>query len=112
MTRDRVSSEVALFVARRDDGCRAPYLGGTFMDCWGQLGYEHVKAEPRMSKRAPSCPCSLVMLCEGHREPGMRAGRVWCTSKEGREGCRDYLATFGYGPHHDGHVAEILAVVA
>jgi hypothetical protein len=30
-------------------------------------------------------------LCEGHREPGMRGGRVWATAKQNREACRDYL---------------------
>jgi hypothetical protein len=108
MTRDRVTSDVALFVFHRDDGCMAPSLGGSYHDCFGTVGLEHIKAEARMSKRAPSCPCSLVALCEGHREPGMRAGYVWCTDRVNREACREYLATFGYGAHEDGHAALIL----
>jgi hypothetical protein len=64
-----------------------------------------------MSRRAPSCPCALLTLCEMHTEPGMKAGRVWATSHENREACRDYLADFGYGEHHEGHAAEILAKV-
>ena len=111
MTRDNVTPAVALFVFTRDQGCRAPYLDGSHHDCFSPDGLEHVKAEPRMSRRAPSCPCSLVVLCAGHREPGMRAGKVWCTDRENRAACRAYLQTFGYGPHHDGHVAEILAGV-
>lgn len=110
--RDRVTPAVALFVFTRDQGCVAPRLGGSFMDCAGRTGLEHVKAEPRMSLRAPSCPCALLSLCDGHREPGMRAGRVWCTNAENRERCRDLLLSFGYGSHHETHVAEILAVAA
>lgn len=110
--RDRVTAAVALFVLRRDGGCQAPYLGGTFMDCAGRDHLEHVKSEPRMGHRAPSCPCALVTICEGHSEPGMRAGYVWATSREAREACRDYLAAFGYGPHHETHAVEILAGVA
>lgn len=79
------------------------------MDCAGRNRLEHVKAEPRMSKRAPSCPCALLTLCSGHTEEGMRGGFVWATAHENRSRCRDYLAAFGYGEHHDGHAAEILA---
>ncbi len=109
--RDRVTPEVAIFVYERDGGCMAPRLGGSFMDCAGIEGLEHVKSEPRMSKRAPSCPCGLVVLCDGHREPGMRAGFVWCTNADNRAACRDHLATFDYGPHVDGHAALILAAM-
>lgn len=110
--RDPVKPDVALFVLTRDDGCMAPRLGGSFLDCAGREGLEHVKAEPRMSRRAPSCPCALVTLCDGHREPGMKAGYVWCTDRENRDRCRAYLVAFGYGPHHDGHVAAILTRAA
>jgi hypothetical protein len=106
--RDAVTPPVALFVFDRDQGCAAPRLGGSFLDCAGRNGLEHVKHEPRMSKRAPSCPCSLLTLCDAHREPGMKAGYVWCTDADNRERCRDHLAAFGYGPHHGGHAAEIL----
>lgn len=110
--RDPVTPAVALFVLSRDSGCIAPRLGGSYMDCAGRDGLEHVKAEPRMSRRAPSCPCSLAVLCDGHREPGMRAGYVWCTDAENRERCRAHLASFGYGEHVEGHAALILAGVA
>jgi hypothetical protein len=53
-----------------------------------------------------------MVLCSGHTEEGMKAGRVWATSRENREACRDYLATFAYGPHVEGHAALILAKVA
>ncbi len=110
--RDRVSPEVALFVFDRDKACQAPYMGASRFDCFSPDGLEHVKAEPRMARRPPSCPCSLIVLCAGHREPGMRAGRVWATTRENREACREYLASFHYWPHHQGHAAEILRGVA
>ncbi len=91
MTRDTVSNEVALFVLQRDQGCVAPRLGGSTMDCWGRNRLEHVKDEPRMGRRAPSDPEHLVTLCEGHTEPGMKAGRVWCTDRKNREAMRRYL---------------------
>ena len=92
MRRDPVTPEVALAVFTRDGGCIAPRLGGSFMDCWGRNRVEHVKAEPRMGRRAESIAERLVTLCEGHTEPGMRAGYVWATAKENREACREYLA--------------------
>lgn len=110
--RDPVTAPVALFVFTRDQGCVAPRLGGSYMDCMGREGLEHVKAEPRMSRRAPSCPCALLTLCDGHREPGMRAGYVWCTDADNRDKQRDLLLTFGYGPHVEGHAALILSGIA
>lgn len=110
--RDPVTNAVALFVLTRDAGCIAPRLGGTVMDCWGRNRLEHVKAEPRMSSRAPSCPCALLTLCEGHTEPGMRRGYVWATDRENRAACRALLQTFEYGEHVEGHAALILAGVA
>ena len=41
------------------------------------------RAEPRLDR--------LVALCEGHTEPGMRAGYVWCTDKRNRAAMRAYL---------------------
>jgi hypothetical protein len=92
---------VALEVLRRDQGCIAPRLGGSYHDCWGRNRIEHVKADPRAGKRAEACVCRLVTLCEGHTEPGMRAGYVWATDRRNRQACRDYLADKGYGPHAD-----------
>ena len=91
MTRDRVTPELALAVFARDQGCVAPRLGGSFMDCWGRNRIEHVKAEPRLGRRAEPLMTRLLTLCEGHSEPGMRAGYVWATDKENREKCREYL---------------------
>lgn len=93
MTRrkDAVPAAVALAVLHRDGGCIAPRLGGSFMDCWGRNGIEHVKKEPRMGVRAEPLASRLVTLCDGHREPGMKAGHVWATTRENREACRAYL---------------------
>ena len=89
--RDRVTPELALAVLRRDDGCVAPRLGGSLHDCWGRNRIEHVKAEPRLGRRAEARMDRLVTLCEGHTEPGMKAGYVWCTDRVNREAMRDYL---------------------
>lgn len=92
MTRsDAVSTEVALAVFRRDDGCVAPRLGGSTMDCWGRNRIEHVKAEPRMGVRAEPRMDRLVTLCSGHTEEGMKGGYVWCTDKRNRLAMRAYL---------------------
>lgn len=91
MRKDPVPPELALAVFARDGGCMAPRLGGSAMDCWGRNRIEHVKAAPRMGKRAEPRMDRLVTLCEGHTEEGMRAGYVWCTQRENREAMRAYL---------------------
>lgn len=94
MTRDRVSPETALAVFARDQGCMAPRLGGSYMDCAGRDGLEHVQdGYGRMGRRAKSDPAHLVTLCDGHREPGMKAGYVWCTDKVNRQAMREYVAS-------------------
>jgi hypothetical protein len=82
-----VRATVALTVFKRDGGCLAPQLGGSAADCWGRLRIEHVKREPRMGKRGDL----LGTLCEGHAEPGMRAGYVWCTDAANRQRMREHL---------------------
>lgn len=84
---DAVPEAVALAVFARDRGCLAPRLGGSIMDCWGRLRIEHVKREARMGRRGDL----LGTLCEGHTEPGMRAGYVWCTDAENRRRMRELL---------------------
>lgn len=92
--RDRVTPDVALAVLQRDGGCVAPRLGGSFMDCAGRNRLEHVQdGGGRMGRRAPSDMAHLVTICEGHAEPGMRAGYVWCTDKANRAAMREYLAS-------------------
>ena len=93
MSRARVSPELALAVFARDQGCLAPRLGGSFHDCWGRNRIEHVKAEPRMGKRAEARMDRLATLCEGHTEPGMKAGYIWCTDRVNRAAMRDHLRT-------------------
>ena len=89
--RDRVTPSLAAEVFARDSGCVAPRLGAE-SPCWGRLTIEHVKAELRMGKRAEPRPDRLVSLCEGHTEPGARAGVSWNATKANRAKVRDYLA--------------------
>lgn len=83
----RVTEAEAIAVFVRDGGCLAPRLGGSAMDCWGRNRIEHVKRAPRMGKRGDL----LGTLCEGHTEPGMRAGYVWCTDATNRQAMREHL---------------------
>ncbi len=82
-----VSPETAQAVFLRDDGCLAPRLGGSSLDCWGRLRIEHVKREPRMGLRGDL----LGTICEGHSEPGTRAGYCWVTDKRNRQSMREHL---------------------
>ena len=85
---DPVTPEEAMRVFRLDAGCVAPRLGGSAMDCWGRNRIEHVQeGYGRMGKRGTL----LATLCEGHTEPGMRAGYVWCTDATNRQKLRDYI---------------------
>lgn len=88
---DKVSPEERLYVLKRDDGCIAPRLGGTEMDCWGRITLAHVKEEPRAGVRAESDRKHLVSICQGHMEDGMRGGFVWVTNAENIAAMRDYL---------------------
>lgn len=91
---DAVSPELAAAVFARDGDCLAPRLGGTSHDCFGKRGLEHVQlGYGRMGKRAPATMGTLAVLCEGHREPGMRGGYVWATDRRNREAMREYLRT-------------------
>jgi hypothetical protein len=98
--RDAVPATVALTIFARDGGCLAPRLGGSIMDCWGRLRIEHVKREPRMGRRGDL----LGTLCEGHTEPGMRAGYVWCTDAVNRRAMREHLLSIEEADSHDAHV--------
>ena len=90
--RRRVTAELRIAVFERDQGCVAPRLGGSALDCHGRLTIEHVKRDLRMGLRAESRMDRLVSLCEGHTEPGMKAGYCWNTDKRNRALVRDYLA--------------------
>lgn len=57
------------------------------MDCWGRNRIEHVKIEPQMGKRGTL----LGTICEGHSEPGTRAGYCWVTDAKNRQAMRDHL---------------------
>lgn len=88
---DRVPPEMAEAVIKRDGPCLAPRLGASINDCFGRTQISHVKAEARMAKRAEPEMNRLVALCDGHTEPGMRAGYIWCTAKVNIEAMRGYL---------------------
>jgi hypothetical protein len=94
--RDAVPATVALTVFARDKGCLAPRLGGSAADCWGKLRLEHVKREARMGRRGDL----LGTLCEGHTEPGMKAGYVWCTDARNRQAMREHLLSLEDGCTH------------
>ena len=88
--RDAVSPYLAAQVFARDGGCIAPRLGAE-TPCWGRLTIDHVKAQLRMGKRAEPRPDRLVSICEGHTEPGMKAGISWNATKANRAKVRAYL---------------------
>ena len=92
--RDPVTPTVRIAVLERDQGCVAPRLGGSFLDCWGRITLAHVKDEQRMGVRAPSDPAHLASVCEGHAEAGMRAGYVWVTDRRNIEALRVYLSAY------------------
>ena len=69
------------------------------MDCWGRNRIEHVKREARMGKRGDL----LGTICEGHSDPGTRAGYCWVTDARNRRAMREYLLALEENPHA-GHV--------
>ena len=73
----------------------APRLGGSFMDCWGRTEVAHVKSEPRMGKRAEPDMKHLISICDGHAEPGMRAGFIWVTNADNIAKMREWLRDHG-----------------
>ena len=90
---DKVTPEMAQAVFKRDGGCLAPRLGGSSMDCWGRNRIEHVKRQARIGRRGDL----LGTLCEGHTEPGMKAGYIWCTDAENRRRMREHLESLEDG---------------
>lgn len=84
---DKVTPERAQEVFKRDQGCLAPRLGGSRLDCWGRDRIEHVKRHARMGVLGDL----LGTLCEGHTEPGMKAGYIWCTDAVNRRRMREHL---------------------
>lgn len=94
MRADPVTAQMREAVLARDKGCIAPRLGGSYLDCWGRDQIAHVKDEPRMGRRAPSDMAHLVTVCDGHAEPGMKAGYVWVTDRQNIARMREYLASF------------------
>lgn len=92
---DGVTEPQAIAIFERDGGCLAPRLGGSGMDCWGRLRIEHVKVNLRMGRRGTL----LGTICEGHSEPGTRAGYCWVTDARNRRAMRQYLLAIPANPH-------------
>lgn len=88
----KVSPEQVALVIARDGPCVAVKLGEPASDCWGRTRMEHTKRQPRLGKRAESETGRLASICEGHSEPGMKAGRVWVTMAINRAKVRKWLA--------------------
>lgn len=63
-----------------------PSQSGT---CWGRSTFDHIKSQPRMSRRATSDRRHLVTVCQGHMEDGMRAGYQLNTAH--RPELREYI---------------------
>ncbi len=90
---DKVGPEEAAHVLKRDGGCIVPRVDPEAWPCSGRITLDHVQEDyGKMGDRAKSDRYHLVSVCEGHSEKGMRAGRQWNTSKEGRRHEREYLA--------------------
>jgi hypothetical protein len=91
---DPVTGDVTLEVLGRDGGCVAVLLGELPSSCSGRLTLDHVYRHAGGTKgvRAPSRAATLVTLCEGHTEPGMRSGSQWNTAN--RQLLRRYLEGF------------------
>lgn len=73
-----------------------------FGKCWGRWTIEHCGdtvgmkkgmsiAGVRKGRRAENDLAHCISLCQGHTEPGMRAGSVW--NLRNRPSIRKYLAT-------------------
>jgi hypothetical protein len=60
-----------------------------FGKCWGRWTMDHVNKQATRGKRAPHSLATVISLCEGHTEPGMKAGHVWNTAN--RPLIRTYL---------------------
>lgn len=90
---DPVTPQVRRAVLTRDQWkCVAPVIDPSESgNCWGRLTLDHIKTDPRMSKRATSDPAHLVAICQGHMEDGRKAGYQWNTAH--RPELREYLRT-------------------
>jgi hypothetical protein len=78
---------------KRDGHCAAPKIDPSQVGrCWGRSTVEHVKSQLRMGRRAEDDISHIVILCEGHTEPGMKAGYQWNTDKVNRAKVREWIA--------------------
>lgn len=89
-----MTPELRLALFERDKQCIAPLVDRDCGPCSGRLTVEHVKAQLRTGRRAPSRLASMVSLCSGHTEDGRKAGYQWNTAKGNRALVRAYLESF------------------
>ena len=86
-------------VYTRDQGCVGFRLIPG-VECALGLTLDHVRASGGLSMKSVTCDCNLVSLCVAHHEYKTLNGRAV------RPLLLDYLATFGYGDHPDGHAVS------
>jgi len=92
---------IKLYVFRRDGGCVG--LGRLPGSCFGGLEADHVRASGAIGRKSVTCPCNLVAACSGHHRYKTEHGR------EARPVFLDYLASFAYSPHVEGHLDALVA---
>lgn len=86
-------------VRTRDGGCvGARLIPG--VECAFGLQLDHVRASGGLSMKSVTCDCNLVQLCVAHHQYKTENGRAV------RPLLLDYLASFGYGEHPDGHAVS------
>lgn len=81
--RDPVTPATYRYVIHRDRGCVGPRIGmgGT---CAGSIEIDHVDNEG-LSRRGPSTPSNLALLCSAHHRAKTENARLW------RPALRNYL---------------------
>lgn len=77
MTTNRLLPQLRLQVFALDGGCVAPRIDPHAGPCSGRLTLEHVRPNAAMGAPKVHEIRWLATLCQGHTEPGMKAGRVW-----------------------------------
>ena len=68
--------------------------------CAGARELDHVRASHGTGMKSVTCDCNLVSLCSVAHRIKTEHG------KDVRPVLLDYLDTFGYGEHVEGHIAE------
>lgn len=85
-------------VLLRDNGCVG--FGRLPGPCEGGLELDHVRASHGIGLKSVTCDCNLVSLCNSHHLHKTLNGHA------DRPILLDYLATYGYSEHADGHLDD------